>query len=186
VEDTGDAEKTAGRHRGCLLAASHGTAAGDDQEEGGGGEGEASSQEPCPENKVPPDGVLDACGRERRLVTRTLERYEDIRARLGEGQSQAAISRATGLDRETVRRSARAGSADELLAGAMTRESKLGEFKPYLCQRWNEGVRDAAVLRAEMRQRGWAGSVQTIRRYAAPFRKADATAEPPPAVPKIR
>ena len=169
------AEKTAGRHRGCLLAAGHGTAAGDDQEE-------EASQEPCPENKVPPDGVLDACGRERRLVTRT----RDIRARLDDGQSQAAISRATGLDRKTVRRFARAGSIDELLAGAVTRETKLDDFKPYLCQRWNEGVRDASALHAELRQRGWAGSVQTVRRYVAAFRKPGTAPEPPPAVPKTR
>jgi hypothetical protein len=54
--------------------------------------------------KVVPDGFLDACGRERRLVTRTRERYADIRARLDENQSISAISRATGLDRKTVQR----------------------------------------------------------------------------------
>jgi len=178
------AEKTAGRHRGCLLAAGHGTEAGDDRE----GEGEAPSREsrPEPEDQVPPDGFLDACGRERRLVTRTRERYADIRARLDGSQSLSAISRATGLDRKTVQRFARAGSIDELLVRAVTREAKIDQFKPYLCQRWNEGVRDASVLHAELRQRGWAGSVQTVRRYVAPFRKTDAAPEPPPPVPKTR
>ena len=86
------AEKTAGRHRGCLLAASHGMQAGDDRE--GKEEGEAPSRESCPEpeDQVPPDGFLDACGRERRLVTRTRERYADIRARLDENQSISAIA----------------------------------------------------------------------------------------------
>jgi transposase len=179
------AEKTAGRHRGCLLAAGHGTEAGDDQE--GEGEG-APSRESCPEPEaqVPPDGFLDACGRERRLVTRTRERYADIRARLDENQSLSAISRATGLDRKTVQRFARAQGIDELLVRAVTREAKIDEFKPYLCQRWNEGARDASVLHAELRQQGWNGSVQTVRRYVAPFRKSDAAAEPPPAVPKTR
>jgi hypothetical protein len=145
-------------------------------------------QEPCPvpEDQGPPDGFLDACGRERRLVTRTRERYEDIRARLDAGQSQAAISRDTGLTAKTVRRFARAQSIDELLVKAVTRESKLDEFKPYLCRRWNEGVRDAAVLHAELREQGWTGSVKTVRRYVAPFRKTTAPAEPPPAVPKTR
>ncbi|HVB42945.1 MAG TPA: ISL3 family transposase [Streptosporangiaceae bacterium] len=180
------AEKTAGRHRGCLLAAGHGTQAGDDQE--GKEEGEASSREPCPEpeDQAPPDGFLDACGRERRLVTRTRERYADIRARLDESQSLSAISRATGLDRKTVQRFARAQGIDELLVRAVTREAKTGEFKPYLCQRWNDGVRDASVLHAELRQRGRAGSVQTVRRYLAPFRKTDAAPEPPPPAPKTR
>jgi transposase len=176
------AEKTVGRHRGCLLAAGHGAEAGDGEESAA----DRDPQEHRPDPGVPPDGLLDACGRERRLVTRTRERYADIRARLEENQSIASISRATGLDRKTVQRFARAGSIDELLVRAVTRETKTDEFKPYLCQRWNEGVRDAAVLHAELRQRGWAGSVQTVRRYLAPFRKTDAAPEPPPAVPKTR
>ena len=178
------AEKTAGRHRGCLLAAGHGTEPGGDQ----GKDGQAPSRDsrPAPEDQVPPDGFLDACGRERRLVTRTRERYADIRARLGENQSLSAISRATGLDRKTVQRFARAQSIDELLVRTVTRETKIDEFKPYLCQRWNEGIRDASVLHAELRQRGWTGSVQTVRRYVAPFRKTDAAPEPPPSVPKAR
>jgi hypothetical protein len=126
------------------------------------------------------------CGRERRLVTRTRERYDDIRARLDEGQSLSAISRATGLDRGTVQRFARAGSVDELLVRAVSRESRLDEFKPYLCRRWNEGARDASVLHAELRRQGWAGSAQAVRRYLAPFRKTGAVPGPPPAVPKTR
>jgi transposase len=181
------AEKTVGRHRGCLLAAQAGGEAQDDGGQGKEGEG-ASPDESCPDpgKQVPPDGLLDACGRERRLVTRTRERYADIRARLDEGQSLSAISRATGLDRKTVQRFARAQGIDELLVRATTRESMLDEFKPHPCQRWNDGVRDAAVLQAELRQRGWDGSVQTVRRYLAPFRKTDAAPGPPPPVPKTR
>jgi transposase len=119
-------------------------------------------------------------------VTRTRERYADIQGRLADGQSLSAISRAAGLDRKTVQRFARAGSIDELLVRAVTREAKLDEFKPYLCRRWNEGARDASVLHAELRERGWKGSAQTVRRYLAPFRKTTAPAEPPPAVPKTR
>src|SRR5205823_13630620 len=85
--------------------------------------------------QVTPDGSLDACGRERRLVTRTRERYGEIRGRPGAGQSLAAICRALDLDRKTVQRFARAASVDELLVNAMNRESKLDRFKPYLCQR---------------------------------------------------
>jgi transposase len=133
-----------------------------------------------------PDGSLDACGRERRLVTRTRERHAEIRGRLDAGESLSAISRATGLDRKTVQRFARAGSIDELLVKVTSRESKLDEFRPYLHQRWNEGVTDAAALHAELQQRGWAGSVQTVRRYVRPFRQALAAPDPAPAVPKTR
>jgi transposase len=137
-------------------------------------------------SKVPPDGFLDACGRERRLVTRTRDRYAEIRARLDAGESLSAISRVTGLDRQTVQRFARAGGAGELLGKATSRESKLDEFKPYICQRWNQGVTDAAALHAELQERGWAGSVQTVRRYVRPFRQAAAAPGPAPGVPKTR
>jgi hypothetical protein len=101
-------------------------------------------------------------------------------------EPRCRISRATGLNRKTVRRFARAATVDELLVKATTRESKLDEFKPYICQRWNEGVTDAAALHAELRERGWAGGVQTVRRYVRPFRQALAAPDPAPAIPKTR
>lgn len=70
----------------------------------------------------------------------------------------SAISRVTGLDHKTVQQSARVGSVEELLARAINLESKLDEFKPYTCQRGNEGVTDAAALHAELQGRGWADS----------------------------
>ena len=85
-----------------------------------------------------------------------------------------------------MQRFARAGGIEELLARATSRESRLDAFKPYLHQRWNEGVTDAAALHAELQQRGWAGSEQTIRRYVRPFRQATAAPDPSPAVPKTR
>src|SRR5215470_12303182 len=82
------AEKTVAGHRGCLKD----QPAGDDA--GGGTDAPGTAGPPGP------DGFLDACGRERRLVTRTRERYAEIRRRLDAGQSLSAISRATGLDRQ--------------------------------------------------------------------------------------
>jgi zinc-finger of transposase IS204/IS1001/IS1096/IS1165/Transposase len=152
------AEKTVARHRGCLT----GQPGGNDTP----GIADTPGHEPPGQElpgqaagaQVPPDGSLDACGRERRLVTRTRERYAEIRGRLDAGQSLSAISRATGLDRKTVQRFARAGSAEELLGKATSRESKLDEFTPYLRRRWNEGVTDAAALHAELREQGWTGA----------------------------
>jgi transposase len=179
------AQKTVAGHRGCLKDQPGGDPDGDDAPGAAG----AVEQEPPgqPEGgQVAPDGFLDACGRERRLVRRTRERYAEIRGRLDAGESLSAISRATGLDRKTVQRFARAGSIDELLARATSRESKLDAFTPYLHQRWNEGVTDAAALHAELQQRGWAGSEQTVRRYVRPFRQALAAPGPALAVPKTR
>jgi transposase len=179
------AEKTVACHRGCLTG-----------QPGGGAPGIADTLEQEPPGQelpgqaagaqVPPDGSLDACGRERRLVARTRERYAEIRRRLEAGESLSAISRATRLDRKTVQRFARAGSAEELLGKATSRESKLDQFKPYLHRRWNEGVTDATALHAELRERGWTGSEQTVRRYVRPFRQAHAAPDPAPAVPKTR
>jgi hypothetical protein len=170
-------------HRGCLKDQPGGGDA-----EGTSAPGTADTPEQVPpeqgERAIMPDGFLDACGRERRLVTRTRERYAEIRRRLDAGGSLSGISRATGLDRKTVQRFARAGSAGELLGKATSRESKLDKFTPYLRQRWNEGVTDAAALHAELRERGWAGSEQTVRRYVRPFWQALAAPDPAPAVPK--
>ena len=178
------AEKTVAGHRGCL------------KDQAAGGDGNAApgtagtlEQEPSGQaegGQVPPDGYMDACGRQRRLVTRTRERYAEIRGRLDAGESLSAISRATRLDRKTVQRFARAGSAGELPGKATSRESKLDQFTPYLHRRWNEGVTDAAALHAELREQGWAGSEQTVRRYVRPFRQAPAAPGPAPAVPKTR
>ena len=169
------ANKAVTRHRGCLLTVGHRAEAG--EEEAGTG------REPA--GAVPPDAFQDEGGRERPLAARTRARYADIRARLDAGHSQAEISRATGLARPTVRRFARAGSAEELLGGT-ARGSRLDEFKPYLCRRWNEGARDGAALHAELRKRGWTGSARTVRRYLAQFREPGTAPPAPPAVPKAR
>jgi transposase len=170
------ANKAVTRHRGCLLAADPGGVEAE--------EGDPPENRPDPAVTVP-DGLLDEGGRERRLAARTRERYADIRTRLDAGHSHAEISRATGLTTKTVRRFARAGSAGELLGGA-ARGSRLGEFKPYLCLRWNEGARDATALHAELQKQGWTGSARTVRRYVAQFREPGAAPSAPPAVPKAR
>ena len=180
------AEKTVTRHRGCLKDQPAGDdAAGRDAPGTPGLPGPAAPGQ-AEAAQVMPDGSLDVCGRERRLVTRTRERYAAVRERLDAGQSPAAICRALNLDRKTVQRFARAASVDELLVNAMNRESKLDPFKPYICQRWNEGITDAAALHAELKERGWTGSDKTVRRYVAPFRQALAAPDPAPAVPKTR
>jgi transposase len=160
------AEKTVTRHRGCLKE-QPADAAGDE------------------DTPAVPDGSPDLCGREQQLARRTRERYAEIRQRLGAGQPEAAIRRATGLDRRTVQKYARAASADELVA-SMSRESKLDEFKPYICQRRNQGLTGAAQIHAELQQRGWTGSPQTVRRYVHLLRQAGPAVTPAPAVPKTR
>lgn len=143
---------------------------------------------------VPPDGTLDVMGRPRRLVARTAERYAAVQGLLAEGKSLAAIGRALRLDHSTVRRFARAGSLDELLVKATGRQSVLDEHKPYLHARWLDGCHDIPQLHQELRERGFTGSVQCVRRYFRSFRpprlpgrKQQPVARPNPrATPKPR
>jgi transposase len=164
-------EKTVIDHRACLRE----PARGDNTDEV---EPSRTLSDVSTVSQREPDGFLDACGRERRLVTRTRERFAAVQELRTQGLSLGAISRQLGLDHGTVRRFARADNVDELLVKAANRTSTLDAFKPYLNQRWNEGCTQAAILHAELRALGWKGSVQTVRRYLHTFR---GTATMPPA-----
>jgi transposase len=169
-------EKAVVAHRGCLS----------EQPTAPAGAGGTVPQTPPAAPPAEPDGLRDVCGRERRLVTRTLERHAAIHELLAAGHSQAAISRALGLHPDTVHRFAREPDVAPLLVKATSRDSKLDPFKPWINQRWNEGITDATVLHAELQARGWAGSVQAVRRYVRQFRARAAAPPPAPAVPKTR
>ncbi|MFI1177297.1 hypothetical protein [Streptomyces melanogenes] len=99
---------------------------------------------------APAAEMLDACGRARRLVTRTRERYTAVRQLLGDGSTLENIGRTLRLDRFTVRRFARATSIDELLVKATNRSSILDEYKPYLHERWNGGCHNTAQPHEEI------------------------------------
>ncbi|MFB7397759.1 ISL3 family transposase [Streptomyces sp. NPDC056191] len=161
-------ERTVGAHHGCIqaaFAADRGIA-------------EATAKDlvtpepsrPAAVPFVPPDGTLDVSGQPRRLVARTTERYAAVQALLAEGRSLAVIGRTLRLDHSTVRRFARAASLDELLTKATGRLSVLDEHKPYLHARWLEGCHDIPQLHRELRERGFTGSVQCLRRYFRAFR----------------
>jgi transposase len=159
------AGKTVTAHHGCLT--------GDD---------------PPPEGTpaAEPDGLRDVCGRERPLVTRTRERHAAIWELLDAGHSLGAVTRQLHLDRGTVQRFAREPDVTRLLTGATSRDSKPGPFKPWIRQRWNEGITSATALHAELQARGWTGSDQAVRRYVRPFRQLPAAPPPAPVIPKPR
>ena len=152
---------------------------------------------PAPGPPAEPDGFRDSRGQQRRLVARHRERYAAVQALRADGCSIREIARRLGLARNTVLKFAQAASIDELLAKATTRPSVLDPFKPYLGQRWNDGITSAAALHEEIRARGWTGSVLTVERYLRQFRTADgrdrqarakpqltAPAAPPPPKPR--
>jgi Transposase/Homeodomain-like domain len=175
------AAKTVARHHACLKQPAPGDAVPP-----GTAEQEAADHEEEPAGPAVPGEPADGPAGEGRLAARTRERYAAVHELLQAGESLHAISRVLSLSRPTVRRFARAASIDELLAEATGRESKLDPFRPWICQRWNEGLTDAAALHAELRQRDFTGSVRTVRRYVAPFRQAATAPDPAPAAPKAR
>jgi transposase len=120
-----------------------------------------------------PDGFRDAHGHERKLAARHRERYAAVQALRAEGCSVREIARRLGLARGTAAKFASAASIDELLVKATSRPGILDPFKPYLNQRWNDGITSAAALHEEIRARGWKGGVLTVERYLRQFRTAD-------------
>jgi transposase len=168
----GHVEKAVARHRGCL-------------------------QEPGPEPPAAPVpepdlGQAAAAAADQRfedsaLVQRTRERYEAVQALRAQGKGIKPIMRELGLAKETVRRFARATSAEDLLAKARgQRPSVLDEFKPHLHQRWNEGCTNMLQLHAEIKAAGYSGSYATVRCYLQPFRALGTAPPPVPAPPKAR
>ncbi len=178
-------EKAVIAHRGCLTGALDEPAGGEDAPPGQPPDADPAAAPPCE-----PDGLRDVCGRERVLVSRTLDRHAAVHELLQAGRSRREAAEILGLSRNTVNRSARQGDAAGLLVKATGRETKLDPFKPWINRRWNKGRTSAAALHAEMTAtQGWTGSVQAVERYVRQFRAADGrtragrTPRPAPAAP---
>ncbi len=150
-------ERAVGRHRSCL-------------------------QEPPPEPEPAPSAEQAAAAPETGLAARTWARHAEIHAALARGLTITEISRTLRLERKTVRRYATAATADELIPGArLMRPGLLGPHQDWLRQRWDEGVRSTERLHTELRDRGYRGSLRTLRRLTAQLRRDTAVpASPPP------
>ena len=164
----GHVEKAVARHRGCLNGPEPGPPAG---------------PAPQPDLSQAAAAAADQRFEDSALVRRTRERYEAVQALRAAGKGIKPIMRELGLAKETVRRFARAASAEDLLANARGRRpSVLDDFKPYLHQRWTAGCTNMLQLHAEIKAAGYPGSYATVRLYLQPFR-ATGTAPPPAAAP---
>src|SRR5215472_12417541 len=137
---------------------------------------------------APQTAAAPAVPRAGRIADRTRNRHAGVHRLLAGGSSITQIAAALGLSRNTVRRFARAASADELLAcdGTGQRPSILDEHVPYLHERWNSGCTNAALLWQEIRTRGYQGSRRQVRGYLARFRDSTVIPAPAPAPPKVR
>ncbi len=151
-------ERATARHRSCLR---------DEAAEPETAQPQTASAVPAP-----PEG---------QRVQRTRDRHAAVRAALDRGLTITQISRDLHLDRKTVRRYAAAADPDGLCSGTRAiRTSLLDPHLPYLHQRWEEGCTSTRQLHEELRARGYAGSLRTLRRRTAALRQDTARPAPPP------
>ncbi|WP_434600592.1 ISL3 family transposase [Streptomyces sp. A5-4] len=121
-----------------------------------------------------------------RLSDRVREQHAAVHALLSQGVGLRAIARQLGLARNTVRRYANAAGTDELLVGRWTgRTSILDPYKPYLHQRWAEGCTVGRRLFEEVRERGYPGGVNVVKKYVAKLRE-NFPHDPPRKAPSVR
>lgn len=86
-----------------------------------------------------------------------------------------------------MRKYARAQSPEQLLGpNPPSGRDVLGAFKPYLHARLEEEPAGNATLLAEIRTRGYRGSLRTLREYLAGIRRRAHKPPPPPRVPSTR
>jgi transposase len=97
--------------------------------------------------------------------------------------SPASSVTVTAGQPEQVRRYATAATPDQLIGARLTRPGLLGPHHAYLRQRWDEGIRSTERLHAELRDRGYQGSLRTLRRLTARLRQDTAVPAPAPAPP---
>jgi transposase len=151
------AERAVGGHRSCLRD-------------------EAAQPEAAPAITVMPSAP------EGQRARTTRDRHAAVRAAAARGLTITQISRELHLDRKTVRRYAAADDPGSLYSDA--RAPRAGLLDPHLAwlhQRWEEGCTSTDQLHAELRARGYRGSLRTLRRHTAALRQGTATPARPPA-----
>jgi transposase len=142
----------------------------------------ANTSNVCTDVPVPmPPPTQSQLRRQRRL-----DRYQEVLAMSTSGQSQAAISRALGMGRKTIRRWLRRGQFPERKP-PHRKPPKVNEFVDYLDQRWKEGCHNASRLYHEIRLKGYEGKRAMVARLVASWRttgKPASSAAPQRIAPK--
>jgi transposase len=105
-------------------------------------------------------------------------RYEEVLALARQGLGPKAIGQRVGLTRQTVARWLRAGGFPE--RPRTPRGSPLlGPSEPYLRERWQAGCQNARQLWREVREQGFGGGAETVRRCVLAWRTEPARPGPP-------
>jgi transposase len=96
-----------------------------------------------------------------------LEGWMDIRSLHQQGLSISAIARCEGVDRKTVRKYLHDGP-HEYRRGPQVQ--KIDAYRPYLRERWEQGVENAYRLFREIRQRGYSGGITRVAQVVQGWR----------------
>ena len=143
-------------------------------------------QQPPAEPADEPTGPPTAAAAPGRRAANTRSRHAAVHALLTEGLTITAIMQRLGMSRGTVRTYARTPTPEQLIGpNPSSGPGKLGPFKPYLQARHDDGVTDSRTLYAEIRARGYRGTLRTLQRFLIQIRSVTRTAAPPP-VPAAR
>jgi transposase len=120
------------------------------------------------------------------IEARIRERHTVVHALLNQGHGIREIARELHMGGNTVRRTARAETPEQLLTGRhQPRPSQLDPYKAHLDKRWSEGCTNAIHLHAELKELGYRGHYQTISDYLRPRRRQRIRDVDPPA-PGVR
>jgi transposase len=94
-----------------------------------------------------------------------------------EGHSQREIARRLDLGQRTVRRWLQARGFPE--QSRRQRRSRLDRFRPYLEQRWQDGIRNVARLWRELQKQGFRGGYTTLTDWVRRHRRNSFTRAAP-------
>jgi transposase len=121
---------------------------------------------------LPASSVNDESAQSPSQVSRTnrYARYEGVRALHQQAISQREIARRLHLSRQTVRKFLVAESFPERSRSAH-QGSILDPYKPYILERWKAGCWNGSQLYAEVKARGYTGSVALFRLFMSSVRK---------------
>ncbi len=124
-----------------------------------------ATTKPCPLQESP-------MGNTRRLEEVSLQRHQEkvemyrkIHELHAKKVHQGIIAQLVGTSRQTVTRSIHMDQPPERRTPRRTRTHLLEPFKPYLIERWNEGVRNASELFRELKARGYTASMSNVSRF---------------------
>jgi transposase len=114
-----------------------------------------------------------------------VERWKDIRRLHLAGASVKDIAEWVGTSQSTVYRY-RELAEPPPRPRYRRRASVLDPYLPYLLKRWNEGCRSAKRLHAEIRERGYRHSIDTVNRLLSGFRYTEQQGKKPSHAPMAK